>query len=130
VHSRAIPAAVHGDTDVADVDVAQRHDDGRAVVAPDCAIAVVAGVVDSQFQLVDFVAAGRAEESFDHVCELGGRIWDDAAVVVVGGGDLGLGRCGQVGTVGWREGGWGVDACEVEGAGLADQGGCESVEYV
>jgi len=55
VHACAIAAAVDHDANVACVDVAQRHDDRRAVVSPHRAVAVVARVVDSQLEFVDSV---------------------------------------------------------------------------
>lgn len=81
--ARAVPPAVDGDFDFAGENVAQRQDDGRAVVAPHGAVAVFAGEVDSQVEFVDVVAGAGAEEGFDQVSELGGGVGDFAAVVVV-----------------------------------------------
>lgn len=83
MYACAKSATVDGHADVAGVDVAQRHDDGRAVVAPDGAVAVVAWVVDAQLQFVDRVPCCGPEERFYHVAELRGRVRDNAVVVVV-----------------------------------------------
>lgn len=128
-----MPPAVDRDADVAREDVAQRHDDRRAVVAPHRAVAVVAGEVDAQLELGDRVPRGRAEEGFDQVRELAGGVWDGFGVVRCGGGEGGVGLRaggGEVGAVRGREGRGRVDACEVDAAGLGDEGGREGAEDV